>query len=110
MQNRRKSNRISTNFPIIYVVPNLNGRVETQGLGVVLDISTDGIMFESNEPIEATNLYIRASGSDGSPMKIEGTLVYSMPYFNGKYRSGISFKGSSDQVSNFVNEVLSSPI
>ena len=106
MQNRRKSDRISTNFPIIYVVLNSSGKVETQGMGVALDISSDGMMFESDEPIEATNLFMRASSGDGNSMKIEATLVYSMPYSNSKYRSGISFKGSSDQVSDFVDGVL----
>ena len=110
MHNRRRSERISTNFPIIYVVPNVSGQIETQGLGIALDISMDGMMFESNEPIEATELYIRASSNDGDSMKVEGILVYSMPHSNGKYRSGISFKGASDQVSNFVDEVLSRPL
>ncbi len=75
-----------------------------------MDVSLDGMMFESNEPIEATKLYIRASCNDGSSVKIEGILVYSMPYSNGKYRSGISFKGASDQISDFVTEVLSRPL
>ena len=109
MLNRRKAKREPISYPIIYMVSDSNGQAVTQGLGIALDISMDGMMFESNEPIEETKLYIRASSHDGGSMKVMGILVYSMPYSDGKYRSGIRFKGAADQVSYFVTELLSRP-
>ena len=105
MNERRKNNRIPINHPIIYVASNPNGQVETQGIGLALDISKDGMMFESNEPIEATELSIHASHNKGEAMKVEAFLVYSMPHSDGKYRSGIRFDGSPDQIAYFVAEM-----
>jgi len=103
MNERRKSERIEINYPIIYVVSDSNGQIETQGIGFALDISTDGMMFESNEPVDATTLSIHASYNDGRTLKVDAFLIYSMPHADGKYRSGIRFSGASDQISNFVD-------
>ena len=103
MNERRKSDRIAISYPVIYVVNDAKGQIETQGIGFALDVSMDGMMFESNEPVEATTLSIHASYNDGDTLKVDAFLVYSMPHADGKYRSGIRFSGAPDQISNFVN-------
>lgn len=102
MNERRKSERIAISYPVIYVANDANGQIETQGIGFALDISMDGMMFESNEPVEAIQLSIHASYNDGDTLKVDAFLVYSMPHADGKYRSGIRFSGAPDQISNFV--------
>jgi hypothetical protein len=86
-----------------------SGEVEAQGIGEALDISKDGMMIESDEPIEATKLFIHASRNNGGSIKVEGFLVYSMPYSNGKYRSGLRFTGPSEQVTSFLTELENHP-
>jgi hypothetical protein len=110
MNERREYDRIAINFPVIYVASDSNGQIETQGLGLALDISMDGMMFESNEPVDATTLSIHASYSDGKTIKINAFLVYSMPYADGRYRSGIRFSGTMDEISNFVTAISNLPI
>lgn len=105
MNERRKSDRIAINYPVIYVASNSNGQIETQGIGLALDISMDGLMFESNEPVEGTLLSIHASYNDGAAMKVDGVLVYSMPHTDGKYRSGIRFSSAPDQILNFFKQM-----
>ncbi len=101
MNERRQYERFSISYPIIYVVVNDSGQVETQGIGLALDISMDGMMFESSEPIEATQLSIHASRTDGGTLKVDALLVYSMPHVQGKYRSGIRFTGDPDPIARF---------
>jgi hypothetical protein len=105
MQERRKSHRISINHPIYYTGKNSKGKVEEQGVAVALDISADGMMVESPEPIDATDISIHASINNRDTIKVEGLLVYSMPHADGKYRSGIRFKGDPDQVASFFNRM-----
>jgi hypothetical protein len=109
MNERRKSERAAINRPIIYMVTDSNGQADTQGIGLALDISDDGMMFESTEPIEAAMLSIQASINSGGTMTVEGFLVYTMPYSDGKYRSGLRFNGPPDQISSFVAEMRNTP-
>ena len=109
MKERRKNNRISISHPIFYSGKNSKGKVEEQGVGLALDISVDGMMFESNEPIDATNISIRASINKRNVIEVEGLLVYSMPYAEGKYRSAIRFNGKPDQVSSFFHQMCNAP-
>lgn len=102
MNERRLKTRTSINHPVIYVIGNSKGQVETQGVGLALDISEDGMMLESDSPIEATTLTIRASCENSETFGVEAVLVYSMPHFDGKYRSGIRFVGRPDDISQFV--------
>lgn len=108
MNERRKNHRISINHPIFYTGKNLQGKVEEQGIGLALDISLDGMMFESNDPVDATNISIHASINNKDNITVEGLLVYSMPCADGKYRSAIRFNGEPDRVSSFFNQMRSS--
>jgi hypothetical protein len=105
MNDRRKNKRISISYHIIYMGLGSNGKVDTQGIGLALDISSDGMMFESDEAIDATKLSIHASSSSGTRLKVDGDLIYSMPSADGKYRSAIRFEGLPDQISLFVAEL-----
>ena len=109
MVERRDTQRIQISCPIVYWVPNSNNEIEAQGTGLALDISIDGMMFESNEQIKATKLFIRTSSNNGGAIKVEGYIVYSIPYFNGKYRSGFRFMEPHKQVSTFVDELKRTP-
>ena len=105
MNERRKNKRTPINYPVIYMAIDSNGKVDTQGIGLALDISIDGMMFESDEAIDATKLSIHASSSNGARLKVDGDLIYSMPSAEGKYRSAIRFEGLPDQISLFVAEL-----
>ena len=109
MNERRKTDRVAIRHPVIYVVSDSNGQIETQGIGLALDVSEDGMMFESNESIDAAQLAIHASCSDGGTLKVEGFLVYSMPHTDGKYRSGVRLQGAAEHVAHFVRELRKHP-
>ena len=110
MNERRRKDRASISRPVIYVISNSKGQVETQGVGLALDVSDDGMMFESDSPIDATKLSIRASCENSETLRIEATLVYSMPHFDGRYRAGIRFVGRPEDISYFVGRLKKAPI
>jgi hypothetical protein len=105
MDERRKNSRIPINYPVYYICINSNGNVDAQGVGLALDISIDGMMFESDEPIDATTISIQASSSKGDTIKVDGLLIYSMPHSEDRYRSAIRFQGPPDRISYFVAEL-----
>jgi hypothetical protein len=110
MNERRKTDRLAISHPIIYAACDSKGQIETQGIGLALDISEDGMMFESSEPIEAAKLAIHSSCGDGGTLSVEGYLIYSMPCADGKYRSGVRFKGPAEHVAQFVGELCKNPV
>ena len=109
MKERRDNNRISINHPIFYIGKDSNGKSKEQGVSLALDISSDGMMFESNEPIDSTKISISASINKGDTVWVEGLLVYSMPYAEGKFRTAIRFTGEPDQISSFFNQMCNDP-
>jgi hypothetical protein len=109
LKERRKHRRIAINRPIFYTGKNYKGKVEEQGAGLALDISVEGMMFESNAPIDATHISIRAAIDNGDTAEVEGMLIYSMLYAEGKYRAAIRFSGEPDQVSFFFNQMCNAP-
>lgn len=72
---RRKNTRIAINHPVFYVGMDSSGNVETQGMGLAMDISVEGMMFESEEPIDATMLTIHATIAGGLTIRADGLLV-----------------------------------
>lgn len=109
MKERRENNRISINHPILYAGRDSIGKSKEQGVGLALDISVDGMMFESNEPIYSKNISISASINKGDTVWVEGLMVYFMPYAEGKYRTAIRFTGEPDQISSFFNQMCNDP-
>lgn len=110
MNDRRKNRRIPINYPVLYLCINSSGNLDAQGVGLALDISIDGMMFESDEPIDATTISIQASSSKGDTIKVDGLLIYSMPHSEGRYRSAIRFQGPPDRISYFVAELSRNPL
>ena len=105
IKERRNNNRISINHPIFYTGKNSKRKSEEQGVGLALDISVDGMMFESNEPIYSTKISISALINKCYTVKVEGFLIYSMPYAEGKFRTAIRFTGEPDQNSSFFKQM-----
>lgn len=110
MNERRKNDRIPIQHPIIYGVANSKGQVDVQGIGMALDVNSDGMMFASDDPVDASTVAIHASDQNGKKMKIDGFLVYSMPHADGKYRSGVRFDENAANVSQFVAALRQSAV
>jgi predicted Zn finger-like uncharacterized protein len=103
---RRKHQRLKTRNLISHVSYDKAGRLTFQGLSKALDISRKGILLETIEPIESGLLSMMATDVENNLIEIEGNVVYCKESFSGRYRSGIAFIGTDDEVETFVTELI----
>ena len=79
--------------------------VEVQGVGRALDLSPNGMMFETPDPIYVEKLSIRASTDKGNSLEVSAQLIYTMPNSPGVYRTGVQFTGAAEKIERFVAEM-----
>lgn len=105
MAEQRKHERTLINRSIVYVGMNHLGQVEVQGVGRALDLSSNGMMFETTDPIYVEKLSIRTSTDEGRNLEVGAQLIYTMPHSPGVYRTGIQFTGGAEKIALFVSEM-----
>jgi hypothetical protein len=77
-----------------------------QGLGKALDISNGGMLVETIDPVDAGLVSLTAADSENNLIEIEGNVVYCRASPSGRYQSGISFIGTVEQVTTFLNKLI----
>ena len=75
-------------------------------MGVVLDISQNGLLIESLQEIESTNLSIMASTQKNSLIKIKGKVANCRKAQSGRFRTGIILQGTHEENVRFVKELI----
>ena len=102
----RKYPRVKICSTISYVGSDEDGTIIEQCLGVVLDISQNGLLFESIQEVESTNLSLMASTQKNNLIKIEGKVAYCREVGSGKFRTGIMLQGTQEENVRFVKELI----
>jgi hypothetical protein len=105
MIEQRKVKRTTIDRPVIYIGIGAGDKIECQGIGRALDISPNGMMMESTEPVYADKLRIRFSTEAGESLEVGGQLIYSMPHSPGTYRIGLMFTGMSKRIADFIAQM-----
>jgi hypothetical protein len=77
-------------------------------MGVVLDISQNGLLIESLQEVESTNLSLMASTQKNSLIEIEGKVACCRMTESGKFRTGIMLQGTHEENVRFVKELIRS--
>jgi len=75
-------------------------------MGVVLDASQNGLLIESLQEVESTNLSLMASTQKSKLIKIEGKVVYCRKDKSGKFHTGIMLQGTHEENVHFVKELI----
>ena len=75
-------------------------------MGVVLDVSQNGLLIESLQPVESTNLSLMASTQKKSLIKIEGKVAQCRKAESGKFRTGVMLQGTHEENVQFVKELI----
>ena len=109
MDGKRLQERTRLNRPVAYLEIDPEGQVGRVRVGCALNISMSGLMIESDEPVDATQLKIITLAHDGRSIRADAQLIYAIPYFSKNYRSGFMFTGQDDQVATFVSEMTNHP-
>ena len=103
---RRKYSRVKTRNLISHVTIDNTDKVISQGLGKALDISKGGILLETLYPVESGILTLMATDAENNLIEIQGKLIYCTESPTGRYRSGIAFIGTDEQVSKFAVKLI----
>jgi c-di-GMP-binding flagellar brake protein YcgR len=102
----RKYPRVKICNTISYIGSGEDGTIQEQCLGVVLDISQNGLLIESIKEVESKNLSLVASTQKNSLIKIEGKVAYCRKAESGKFRTGILLQGTHEENVRFVKELI----
>ena len=77
-----------------------------QDIAVARDISPGGMLIETATAINTMDIRILASTGDDERIEAAGIVIYSMQTAEQKFRTGIGFQGSSQQLKQFVASIM----
>ena len=103
---RRKHKRLKTRNLISHVSYDIRGKLISQGLSKVLNISMGGMLLETPEPIERGLLSLMATDEKNNLIEIDSNLVYCKKSSTGRYHSGISFLAADEELTTFVTKLI----
>ena len=103
---RRKYPRVRTNNLISYFAFDENGKLITQGMGITLDISRGGMLFETPDPIDPGLLVLGATDLENHLIEVKGKLIHCTKAASGMYHSGIEFLGLDERVTKFITKLV----
>ena len=104
--NRRKHKRIDTQNLISYFSFDKNGKLNSHGLGIAIDVSKGGILLETPYPIESGSLILTATDKEKNFIEVKSKLIYSKKTSSGTYLCGIEFIGIDERVKNFITKLV----
>lgn len=98
VEDRRKSNRIKTENDVSYILFDANMDVTDQGSAKALDLSKDGILLESEKPLNGSCVMLITPGLNGEKVKVKGRVANTRKSDKpGCHLTGIEFKGPEEQ-------------
>jgi hypothetical protein len=98
----RRHERTAINQAMVYTAMDNEGKILSRGIGRALDISPNGLMMETREPVSEKRLRVRISLANGESIAIDGEMAYSMPYRPETYRTGIKFVDIPETVADVI--------
>lgn len=102
----RKSKRVKTRNLISYYSFDKTGKLTSEGLGIVLNISEGGILLETPYPIQSRLLLLTATDEKKNLIEIKGKLISSRKSSMGTFLSGIEFVGVDERMEQFVSNLI----
>lgn len=111
MKNMRQRPRVEINHTVTYTCHDGNDDYGTTDSGMLMNISTNGILIESGSPFTGRFLVI-ANNSSTNPRLINGEIVYSETVAepdgkkSGIYRAGVKFTDLHENSKEFVVSIV----
>jgi hypothetical protein len=75
-------------------------------MGIILDISQNGLLMESLQEVESTNLSLIATTQKNELIKISGKVAHCRKDKSGKFHTGIMLQGTHEENVHFVKELI----
>jgi hypothetical protein len=105
---RRKYPRVAICDPISYLCLESNGETTCQNMGAVQNASQNGIKIETYEAIDTEFTILMFVDLGKNLVEIKGKVIYCRKTESGKFESGISLQGSSEEKIEFVKKLVRS--
>ena len=83
-----------------------DGTVIEQIIGVVSDISQNGLLIESIQEVESATLSLMASTKENSLIEIKGKVTDCRKAKSGKFRTGVLLQGTHEEIVRFIKELV----
>jgi PilZ domain len=104
----RSHQRIKINKCVSYNGLDVNSNVIDRYMGIALNISQNGVQLETDRKIIAKYILLMFFDYQSRYISTKGTVVYSKKNASGKFRTGISLKGTHRENLQFIKKLIKS--
>ena len=75
-------------------------------MGVVLNVSQNGVLLEASDPVESEYVMLMATDFNNKLIEIKGKIEYCRKNKSDKFKAGISLQGTHEENVRFVKKLL----
>jgi hypothetical protein len=104
--NRRQYPRVSIHVPVNYTLLDGKGRIESECIGVALDVSLGGLLLESFDFVWTEYVGIGFIDMDNLDAQIKCKMAFSRKTDLGVVHTGMSFQGAEAEKLAFVAKII----
>ena len=103
---RRKYPRVPICDPISYISIDSEGNHLSQNLGTVQNASQNGLNIETYDAIDSEFALFSFVDLDRKLVEIKGRIAFCKQKQSGKFESGISLQGTSEEKLQFIKKLV----
>lgn len=104
--NRRKYPRVSVHVPVHYALLDSQGKIESEFIGVALDVSLGGILLESFDFVASEYVGISFIDMQNQVVQMKCKMAYSRKTDMGLIHTGLTFQSSETEKSDFAAKMI----
>ena len=104
--NRRKFPRVKIHVPVSYNQLDSQGKIESELIGVGLDVSLGGLLLKSFDFVTSEFISISFIDINDQVAQIKCKMAYSRKMDTGMVHTGLTFQGSENEKSDFVAKMI----
>jgi len=106
IEEKRKHRRVKAENFVSYLCIDDKGNEIQEGIGRAIDVSLGGILIDTNKPIGTQDILLMIIGIDDEIMNMKGKVVYCRAEDSGRFRTGIQFLETKENVRLFVTSLI----
>jgi len=105
-ENRRKFPRVAIHVPVSYKQLDSNGNLESEGIGVALDVSLGGLLLKSFDFVTSECISVSLIDINDQVVQIKCKMAYSRKTDSGMVHTGLTFQEPETEKLDFVAKMI----